>query len=128
MKLYITPGSPYARMARIVVLEKGLDDRVEIIIAKTRTANSPYYRINPSGRVPYLITEEDVGQEESALICSYLARGCAGGYRRATDRYPARRCYSCASGRYLVAIAKFERIVTPSTLAWYQTRQRSMCV
>ena len=23
MKLYITPGSPYARMARIVVLEKG---------------------------------------------------------------------------------------------------------
>jgi len=72
MKLYITPGSPYARMARIVVLEKGLEDRVEIIIAKTRTADSPYYRINPSGRVPYLITEEGVGLEESALICAYL--------------------------------------------------------
>ncbi len=36
MKLYITPGSPYARMARIVVLEKGLESRVEIITAKTR--------------------------------------------------------------------------------------------
>jgi len=72
MKLYITPGSPYARMARIVVLEKGLEDRVEIIIAKTRTADSPYYHINPSGRVPYLITEEGVGLEESALICAYL--------------------------------------------------------
>lgn len=34
MKLYITPGSPYARMARIVVLEKGLQDRVETIVAK----------------------------------------------------------------------------------------------
>ena len=47
MKLYITPGSPYARMARIVVLEKGLQGRVEVIVAKTRTADSPYYDINP---------------------------------------------------------------------------------
>ena len=72
MKLYITPGSPYARMARIVVLEKRLEGRVETIIAKTRLANSPYYDINPSGRVPYLVTEEGVGLEESALICAYL--------------------------------------------------------
>jgi hypothetical protein len=28
MKLYITPGSPYARMARIVVLDKGLEELV----------------------------------------------------------------------------------------------------
>jgi len=72
MKLYITPGSPYARMARIVVLEKGLGERVEVIAAKTRVADSPYYVINPSGRVPYLIREDGVGMEESALICAYL--------------------------------------------------------
>jgi len=72
MKLYITPGSPYARMARIVVLEKGLQDRVQTITAKTRTADSPYYEVNPSGRVPYLIPEDGVGLEESALICDYL--------------------------------------------------------
>ena len=72
MKLYITPGSPYARMARIVVLEKGLQSRVEIIVARTRVADSPYYGINPSGRVPYLIREDGVGLEESALICAYL--------------------------------------------------------
>jgi glutathione S-transferase len=71
MKLY-TPGSPYARMARIVVLEKGLESRVETIVAKTRIADSPYYDINPSGRVPYLICEDGVGFEESALICAYL--------------------------------------------------------
>lgn len=74
MKLYVTPGSPYARMARIVVLEKKLGDRVEIIAAQTRTANSPYYKINPSGRVPYLIRDDGVGLEESALICAYLDR------------------------------------------------------
>ena len=72
MKLYITPGSPYARIARIVVLEKGLESRVEIIVAQTRLADSPYYRINPSGRVPYLIRDDGVGMEESALICAYL--------------------------------------------------------
>ena len=74
LKLYVTPGSPYARMARIVVLEKGLQDRVEIIPAKTRVADSPYYAINPSGRVPYLVGEDGVGLEESSYICAYLDR------------------------------------------------------
>jgi len=72
MKLYITPGSPYARMARILVLEKGLEDRVETIVARTRVADSPYYCINPSGRVPYLVRDDGVGMEESALICDFL--------------------------------------------------------
>lgn len=72
MKLYITPGSPYARMARIVILEKGIESRVEVIAARTRAADSPYYAINPSGRVPYLVRDDGVGMEESALICDYL--------------------------------------------------------
>ena len=74
MKLYITSGSPYARIVRIVVLEKGLETRVEIVTARTRAADSPYYRINPSSRVPYLIRDDGVGLEESALICDYLDR------------------------------------------------------
>ncbi|MDP1674510.1 MAG: glutathione S-transferase N-terminal domain-containing protein [Burkholderiales bacterium] len=72
MKLYITPASPYARIVRIVILEKGLGSRIEIIPAQTRLANSPYYRINPSGRVPYLIRDDGVAMEESALICAWL--------------------------------------------------------
>jgi glutathione S-transferase len=59
-------------MARIVVSEKELSKRVEIIVAQTRTADSPYYKINPSGRVPYLVRDDGVGYEESALICAYL--------------------------------------------------------
>ncbi len=72
MKLYVTYTSPYARLARILVVEKALEDRVEIIEAKTRTRNSPYYQINPSGRVPYLIDGSGVGMEDSQLICAYL--------------------------------------------------------
>jgi glutathione S-transferase len=72
MQLYVTYGSPYARLARIIVIEKALEDRVEIIEAKTRTRGSPYYQINPSGRVPYLIDEAGVGMEDSQLICAFL--------------------------------------------------------
>ena len=93
MKLYVTPNSPYARMARIVVLEKGLERRVEMVAAKTRTANSPYYAVNPSGRVPYLVRDDGVGMEESWLICDYL-----GSPRRPAD---ARR----AAGRGPVGAA-----------------------
>jgi len=72
MQLYITYISPYARLARILVIEKALSERVEILEAKTRTADSPYYQINPSGRVPYLIDDAGIGMEDSQLICSYF--------------------------------------------------------
>ncbi len=72
MKLYITAGSPYARIARIVILEKGLAQRVEIILAPTRMTDSPYYKINPSGRVPFLVCDNGIALEESALICAYM--------------------------------------------------------
>lgn len=72
MKLYVTFTSPYARLARIVVAEKALEGRVEIVKAATRMSDSPYYQINPSGRVPYLIDDEGNGIEDSQLICAYL--------------------------------------------------------
>jgi glutathione S-transferase len=76
MKLYITPTSPYGRIARIVVHEKGLVAAVEIIAARTRTAGSPYYETLPSGRVPYLERNDGPvpgpGIEDSGLICRYL--------------------------------------------------------
>jgi glutathione S-transferase len=59
-------------LARILVLEKGLANRVEVVEAKTRTAASTYYHINPSGRVPYLVDDVGLGMEDSQLICAYL--------------------------------------------------------
>lgn len=72
MKLYITKTSPYARLTRIVVIEKQLGNRIELIEAQTRTPASPYYRVNPSGRVPYLLRDDGTGMEDSRLICSWL--------------------------------------------------------
>lgn len=100
MKLYITPGSPYARMARIVAIEKRLEKRIEIIPAQTRRADSPYYGVNPSGRVPYLVRDDGIGMEESALICDYLdhidGRAAFDYPDGAKDRLEARRLEALA--------------------------------
>ena len=72
MKLHTTPTSPYGRLARMVIHEKGLGSRVEIVAAATRTAGSPYYAINPSGRVPFLVRDDGVGIEDSQLIVTFL--------------------------------------------------------
>lgn len=72
MQLYATPTTPYGRIARIVVREKGLADRIEIVAPRTRTPGSPYYAVVASGRVPYLRRDDGTGLEDSALICRYL--------------------------------------------------------
>jgi len=86
MKLYMTETSPYARIVRIVVLEKGLEKRVEMIPAQTRRVGSPYYEINPSGRIPYLVREDGVGLEDSAVICKFL------------DQFTEPRCFDLPPG------------------------------
>ena len=50
MKLYGTTTSPYARIARVVVFEKHLQNNIEFIWIKTRIPNDPFLSINPSGR------------------------------------------------------------------------------
>ena len=72
MKLHVTSTSPYARFARIAAIEHSLVDQIEVVAAQTRQANSPYYDINPSGRVPCLVLDDGTIMEESYLICRYF--------------------------------------------------------
>lgn len=56
----------------MMVIETGLDARVEEIETKTRMLDNPYHAINPSGRVPCLVRDDGVALEESEHICAYL--------------------------------------------------------
>jgi len=86
MKLHVTYTSPYARMTRAALIEHALQDRVEVLPAKTRQANSPYYTIAPSGRVPFLELDDGRPLEESEIICAYFdAIGNGPPLRRAID-------------------------------------------
>jgi glutathione S-transferase len=134
MKLYVTFTSPYARLARIVILEKRLQDRVEIVGVKTRTPDSPYYQVNPSGRVPYLVDDAGFGMEDSQVICAYLD-GLDGRPRfhppSATD-WPTRRIEAMARSM-LDGIAVWAREMgrpeserSPTTLAHEAARSQRM--
>ena len=107
MQLYVTMTSPYARLARVLVIEKALEDRVEIVAAKTRAPDSPYYKINPSGRVPYLIDDDGVGMEDSQLICAYL--DSLDGEPRFHDRSAAPTGPICGSSSWRATCARASR-------------------
>lgn len=72
MKLYVTPTSPYARLAMIARLEKGLGDQVELVWTRTRIPNDPILDFNPSGRLPFLWLDDAMGLEDTDLIVEFF--------------------------------------------------------
>ncbi len=73
MKLYYTPNSPYARIARVAALESGLANRVEFIQAKTRDPETDFFEITPLARVPAL-TDNGVLIADTRDICAHFDR------------------------------------------------------
>lgn len=71
MKLFVTPNSPYARIARIAAIEIGLADRIEHIYVVNRTPDSPLLAFSPVCRVPTLVFGELV-VTEARHICAYF--------------------------------------------------------
>ncbi len=76
MKLYISPTSPFARKARIVVLEKGLSDEVEELVIQTNAIdpNAELMQVNPLAKIPCLVLEDGQAIFDSRVICNYLDR------------------------------------------------------
>jgi glutathione S-transferase len=72
MKLYVTPTSPYARLAMIVRLDLGLEDEIELVWTTTRVPDDPVLTFNPSGRVPFLQLDDGSGFEDTDVIVDYL--------------------------------------------------------
>ncbi len=72
MQLYISPTSPYARKAWMVVLEKGLAEEVEIIAVNPWESPSELTSKNPLSQVPALAIGQDQAVYDSRVICTYL--------------------------------------------------------
>lgn len=72
MELFLNATSPYARVVRIVVLEKGLQDAVTLRCCDPWADDAPLLAVNPVGRVPALVTDEGVTLSESLLIAQFL--------------------------------------------------------
>jgi glutathione S-transferase len=75
MRLFYSVGSPFARLARIALLETGLDARVtkqELTRARLYSPESDVLALNPVGRVPTLELDDGTILTESKLILDYI--------------------------------------------------------
>jgi glutathione S-transferase len=80
MQLRFSPTSPFARKVRIVLIETGLDKRVELVPTNPWAADTDIGRDNPIGKVPTLIDDDGHRVYDSGVICDYLD-GMHGGAR-----------------------------------------------
>lgn len=72
MQLYLNATSPYARVVRVVALEKGLMQRINLCWCDPWGDDAELLAANPLGRVPTLTTDEGVCLSEAQLIARYL--------------------------------------------------------
>ncbi|MCP2670412.1 glutathione S-transferase [Maricaulaceae bacterium EIL42A08] len=72
MKLYISNTSPYARKCRALIIEKGLENRIEIEEAAPLENPDALQASNPLGKVPALERDRGPALMDSPLICEYI--------------------------------------------------------
>ncbi|MCW1951081.1 MAG: glutathione S-transferase [Octadecabacter sp.] len=74
MKLIMSPPSPFARKARVLLRETGMIDRVEEIEVSSTPLNSApeILAANPLGKIPALIREDGPAIYDSRVITRYL--------------------------------------------------------
>ena len=72
MKLRYSPTSPYVRKVRIVLIETGLDKRVELVVTNPWAADTDLGDDNPIGKVPTLVDDEGHQVFDSRTIVDYL--------------------------------------------------------
>lgn len=74
MHLIMSPPSPYARKARVLLRETGLIDRVEEVEVSTSPMKSAAQILaaNPSGRIPALVRGDGPAIYDSRVITRYL--------------------------------------------------------
>lgn len=72
MKLFLNKTSPFARAIRILIIEKGLEDKVELCWSDPWEDEEELLSVNPLGRVPTLVTDTQVPICETLLIVQHL--------------------------------------------------------
>ena len=75
MKLQYSPNSPYVRKVVMLAHELGLNDRIERepLTLSPYEPNAAVTALNPLGKIPVLVTDEEESLFDSIVICEYLA-------------------------------------------------------
>ena len=132
MKLRYSPTSPFVRKVRVVLIETGLDKRVELIPTDPWNAETDLGRDNPVGKVPTLIDDEGHRVFDSDVICDYLD-GMHGGTRlipvEGKARLAALTRQALCDGMLDAAVARrIETAMRPEAMrwSWWLDRQKAV--
>ena len=131
MKLYYSPGSPFARKVRIVALETRLDKKIEMVnVALSPVApNADVDKHNPVGKIPVL-SVKGIDLFDSPVICEYLDNQHKGRKllpRKGRERWVALRQQAMADGLMDAAIlARYEGALRPDDKRWGDWSQGQM--
>jgi glutathione S-transferase len=124
MKLHFAAASPFVRKVRIVAIELGLAERVELVEQLTTPVNTPLELVqdNPLGKIPCLVPDDGDALYDSRVICAYLG-SVAGG----ETMFPAggAACWTAlrrqALGDGLLdagVLLRYETFLRPEQLRW----------
>lgn len=74
MKLYFSPASPFVRKVVVTALELDLGHRLQNLPSAAHPVNrdATVAAFNPTGKVPTLITDDELPLYDSRVICEYL--------------------------------------------------------
>jgi glutathione S-transferase len=115
MKLISSPLSPFVRKVRVLLLESGLDDQVEVVdVATSPLETDPQAAAaNPLGKIPALVRLDGPAIHDSRVITRYLDARADGRF------YPEARLWEVLT---LEAIA--EGIMEAALAMTYEARFR----
>lgn len=124
MKLLYQSHSPYARKVLVFAHEAGLADRIEVVHHETSPVqrNEEVFALNPLGKVPVLICDDQTVLFDSNVICEYLD-GLADGRKLIPSmpsvRFRALRNQAIATGLADAGIAvRWEMERRPEAVRW----------
>ncbi|MFZ1426195.1 MAG: glutathione S-transferase [Geminicoccaceae bacterium] len=124
MRLHSNPASPFGRKVKVLAMEAGLFDRLEIHTVQT-TAVGPDPSLvadNPLGKIPCLVLDDSTALYDSRVICEYLDSLHAGSRFFPTDgpaRWTALRLQALADGIMDAALlARYEAFLRPEANRW----------
>jgi glutathione S-transferase len=115
LQLFSSAASPFARKVRVVILECGLADRVEIVPVQTTPLeqDAKLVRANPVGKVPALVRDDGPAVYDSRVITRYLDAIAA------ASLYPSARLWEV-----LTLEATADGVLDAAVLLTYERRFR----
>ena len=122
LTLYYSPLSPFVRKVRVVALEAGIADQIDLQPA-AGTALDPGtmpVALNPLGKIPTLARPDGGALYDSRVICQYLnARAGAGLYPAGARHWDALTLEATADGIMDAAVAMaYEARLRPEELRY----------